>query len=126
MGWDKVVDIGFVLIGIPIIANALAHFTQLSVDPWGGNEVEELDPVEDLDNNKLSTMLEFEKHLSAYGFERPADGKISRLEFMTFLLVKNGILKMDIVKDIMADFDMLDNDRSGYISIGDLELKSQS
>ena len=50
------------------------------------------------------------------------DGKISCFEFLTFVLVENGVVEMKNISNAMENFRQIDVSRTGFIEERDLEM----
>ena len=49
------------------------------------------------------------------------DGKVSRAEYLSAVLVDLGVVDREDVDGILATFDVLDKDGSGYLTEADLD-----
>jgi len=114
----KLFDIFYIMIGVPICVNSLAQFVSYI---WGDDKGQSnVDIVRGLNNEKLQTMLEFQADMRKAGCGNAVDAQISRSEFLLFVLVRNEIVDMETVKEVMDNFDSLDEDGSGFLSFEDL------
>jgi len=116
----KLFDIFYILVGVPISVNALGKMVR-SVT---GEDAEEqsVDLVRGLNEQKLGTMLAFQKDMNNAGCGNEVDGEVSRYEFMMFVLVRNGIVEMDTVEAIMQNFDELDVAHTNALEAVDLQV----
>jgi hypothetical protein len=48
------------------------------------------------------------------------DGEVSRMEFLTKMLVRLGRAEQQDIDEILAQFDVLDEDRSGTLDMNDI------
>ena len=62
-------------------------------------------------------------HLKEMDFNH--DGKITREEYVQFMLLKMGRVSPDEIKELHAQFHHLDVSRSGYLDNEDLELMAK-
>lgn len=118
--YEKVFDIFFMLIGIPTFANAISALSSLVWEQGDEETMESLKLFHELDSSNMLSLLEFEDELVNYGCGAQDDDKIDRFEYLAYILIRNGILKMSMLQDIMKSFDHIDNDHSGFIELSDL------
>ena len=74
-----------------------------------------------LDESKVDSLMEFEDMLNeACGQENMREsGEIDRVEYTAFVLMLNGVIKMETLQAIMKSLNELDVDGSGSISNAD-------
>jgi len=123
---EKAFNIFFMIIGIPVFAGCLGTFTEYIFGEQkdeiqlrlikGGMCSEKFDSMEEF-CNKLSSVGA--KHERKSGFA--ADGKISEIEFLSFVLVENGVATIDQIKDAMDNFAELDTSQDRQIGKDDFE-----
>eukprot|EP00747_Dinoflagellata_sp_TGD_P186038 gnl/TRDRNA2_/TRDRNA2_42864_c1_seq1.p1 gnl/TRDRNA2_/TRDRNA2_42864_c1~~gnl/TRDRNA2_/TRDRNA2_42864_c1_seq1.p1 ORF type:complete len:339 (-),score=45.96 gnl/TRDRNA2_/TRDRNA2_42864_c1_seq1:265-1281(-) len=108
------------LFGVPLVATSLALFSELVFG--GSKDAIKLHTVRGLNSSKFKSLQEFCTELTKVGARNAADeSKISKLEFMTFLLVKNEVVEMSDVELMMKNFCELDKTDTGFIGIDDAE-----
>mmetsp|Transcript_2804 Transcript_2804/g.6555 ORF Transcript_2804/g.6555 Transcript_2804/m.6555 type:complete len:397 (+) Transcript_2804:74-1264(+) len=109
----------FMLVGIPTFGLGLAkfanHFTQ-----GLANASASLVQVSKLDQNKFASLVEFESELHQVCQWKGKDGQVDVCEYMAFILVRNGVVSLETVRDIIDGFNRLDRDGSGSISVQDI------
>mmetsp|Transcript_70909 Transcript_70909/g.200133 ORF Transcript_70909/g.200133 Transcript_70909/m.200133 type:complete len:354 (-) Transcript_70909:98-1159(-) len=113
------------LFGIPIFGNSLSAATEYF---FGESEEEVTLKIvrNGMNMTKFSKMNEFAKELSEAGAGNAADDKITRFEFLAFVLVANGIVDMSLVTDAIKNFQELDKDGNGFLTAADLKERTQS
>jgi len=116
---EKLVDVFFMLVGIPTFANALNALSEMI---WTSNDdvPKELAMMAGLDPTNLMSLFDFETQLAQTGCGSQDDDKIDRFEYLAFILVSNSVLRMEVLKEIMQSFDALDQDGNGYLEHSDL------
>lgn len=122
----KIVDIIFMLVGIPVFGNFLASSLEI-ISPTEDTETEvaELVQVDNLDDDTMKDLLQFRKELKEMSKGKLSSGKgkageIDCTEYMAFILVRNNIVRMNMLEEIVRSFNRLDADQSGFISIEDI------
>jgi voltage-gated potassium channel Kch len=116
---EKCVDVALMLIGIPVFGNLLASLSELTKS--SDDQVEDcIKFVSNLNEGKVSALVDFQKELHETCHHEGVAGEVDRCEYMAFVLVRNGVIKMELVNDIYSSFNKLDADGSGSISIDDL------
>jgi len=63
------------------------------------------------------------KHLRAMDADR--DGRISREEYVQFMLLEMGLVSQDDLRELHRQFERLDVARSGYLDNDDLRLMAE-
>jgi len=53
------------------------------------------------------------------------DGKISREEYLQFMLIEMGVVEKKELRELDQQFDRLDKDGSGFLSTWDLEMMAK-
>jgi len=53
--------------------------------------------------------------------DKSGDGQVDKLEFLSYKLVAMGRVQPKDIDDIMARFDQLDADKSGQLTLDELE-----
>jgi len=111
----------FIIFGVPLFGAAITELTALIKREDGAKE-RALTIISSLDEGKVHSLIDFEHALNAAcGQETVQEsGDIDRFEYTAFVLVKNGAIKMESLKEIMQSFNKLDMDGSGSISRDDL------
>lgn len=124
----KAFDILFMIVGIPVFGNLLATLLNFMSDSDDDSVQARLVQVKDLDENKMEDLLAFENELHGACAGKLSDGQpgnIDCMEYMAFILVRNGVIKMSTIEEIVTSFNKLDRDGSGFINMRDiLRLKS--
>lgn len=112
------------LVGIPIFGNSLSTATEYL---FGESEEEVTLKIvrNGLNMTKFSKMNEFAKELSEAGGGNADDDKITRFEFLAFVLVANGLIDMSLVTDAVKNFQELDKDGNGFLTAADLKQRAQ-
>lgn len=120
-GWEKVFTSVMMLVGVPVFGWCL-HANQ-SVLFGEMREVLKLRLVAGgLTDNKFEKFNDFSIELAnAGGMNDSSDGKISRFEFLTFVLVENGIIQLKDISSVMQNFREIDKTGTGYIEERDLD-----
>jgi len=118
---EKVFNCFFMLIGVPVFGACLAAFT----DYIFGEQKDEvhLKLVQGaLSIEKFDGMEDFCRKLADVGGgELADDGRISRFEFLCFVLFENGVIEMSNIQIAMLNFSELDVTGTGFISKMDVE-----
>jgi len=111
------------IFGVPLTATSLAFFSELVFgESW---DAIELHHVKGLTQKKLTSLEEFCTELTRVGARNAADtSKVSKIEFMCFLLVRNNVVGMDEIEGMMSNFDELDRSNSGFITMEDVQRSS--
>jgi len=122
----KFFTILLMVVGIPVFGFSLATFTEVIFG-------EERDQVElnvihgGMCMKKFEGLEEFSKAFAKVGAGNiDDDGGISRFEFLSFLLVKNGVIDMDTIAEAMDNFNKLDKDNSNSLNREDVLAQSRS
>eukprot|EP00929_Paragymnodinium_shiwhaense_P001799 TRINITY_DN102004_c0_g1_i1.p1 TRINITY_DN102004_c0_g1~~TRINITY_DN102004_c0_g1_i1.p1 ORF type:complete len:425 (-),score=104.23 TRINITY_DN102004_c0_g1_i1:116-1390(-) len=114
----KVFDIFYMIVGIPLFGSFLASLTAYVFGEQKDRVTMSL--IKDgLTPEQFEQMENFTVQLAAIG-GNTADGHISRFEFLSFLLVKNGIISLQEIGCAMANFRDLDADQGGTVTKDDL------
>lgn len=110
--------------GVPVFGLLLSTLAEVT---YGKRANELRTIVGGLTAEKLGTIMDFCQEMESNGIYKDEDGleQISRLEFLCFILVKNNMVEMDDIGTIMANFDELDADHSGYLAPDDLDIWEQ-
>jgi len=117
--FGKVFDIIYIITGVPICVSALTQMVELI---WGPEEEEHnVDLIQGLSGQKLKTMLEFQNEMARAGCGNKVDSKVSRYEFLMFVLTRNGIVELEMVQQIMDNFQHLDVTHTGCLEHGDVQ-----
>lgn len=107
--------------GIPVFGYFLGTFTELIFGPR--RDKVELNLVEgDLTPTKFFRLQEFNRTFHRVGGKKEDDSSIDRFEFLSFLLVANGIIEMETIAEAMTNFDSLDKVKNGALTLEDLEV----
>jgi len=119
--WEKVYKMAVMLVGIPVFAECLSNFSELLFAEK--REQIRLRLVKGgLTPDKFHKFKAFSKELAAAGGGNDGDdGKIAPFEFLTFVLIENGLLKMTDVSEAMDNFREIDKTGTGFIEEGDLD-----
>lgn len=113
--------IGLMLVGIPIFAYFLGTFTELFFGPR--RDRVELNLVEGgLSHSKFFRLQDFNRSFVQVGGKQENNSSIDRFEFLSFLLVANGIIDLDTIAEAMTNFDSLDKAKRGQLTLEDLEV----
>jgi len=109
------------LCGIPLFGYFLGTFTELIFGPR--RDKVELNLVEGgLSPSKFFRLKEFNRNFHRVGGKKENDSSIDRFEFLSFLLVANGIIEMDTIAEAMTNFESLDKAKTGQLTLQDLEV----
>jgi Ca2+-binding EF-hand superfamily protein len=57
--------------------------------------------------------------------DQDKSGRISRAEFLKFMLMEMALVEADELRDLDAQFDRLDTDQTGYLDTTDLALMAK-
>jgi hypothetical protein len=119
--WEKVYKIIMMIVGIPVFGSCLSAFSALVFSEE--RESKKLRLVKGGFNiAKFDKFNEFANELARFGGgNQGADDRISRFEFLSFVLVANGVVDMRQIRDAMRNFDDLDRDKGGFITKTDIE-----
>jgi len=113
--------IGLMLAGIPIFGYFLGSLTELIYGPQRDNV--ELNLVEGgLSASKFFKLQDFNRNFHRVGAKKEDTNSIDRFEFLSFLLVANGIIEMDTIAEAMTNFDSLDLAKRGQLTLEDLQV----
>jgi len=117
----KFFTIMMMLVGIPIFAFSLAAFTEVIFGEQ--RDKVELSVVEGgLCHKKFQGLEEFSKEFAAAGAgNEDNDNKISRFEFLSFILVQNGVVDMQTISQAMDNFTALDRTESNFLTRDDVD-----
>jgi len=119
--WEKVFQMVMMIVGIPVFASCLGALSSVLF----AEQREELKlrlVAGGLTHNKFEKFKDFSIELAnAGGMNDSSDGKISRFEFLTFVLVENGIIQLKDISSAMKNFREIDKTGTGYIEEGDLD-----
>mmetsp|Transcript_9189 Transcript_9189/g.20339 ORF Transcript_9189/g.20339 Transcript_9189/m.20339 type:complete len:390 (+) Transcript_9189:115-1284(+) len=118
---DKLSSTLFMLVGVPVFANALAKVASYIINEAGAVETMELSILQESREDSMMSMLEFEEKMAKAIRSHKQDKKIDRFEFLAFTLARNNVISMDVLKDIIHNFNNLDRDGSGLIDRSDLK-----
>jgi len=120
--WEKVYKMVMMLVGIPVFGSCLG--TLSSVLFAEQREELRLRLVKGgLTHEKFGKFSEFANRLADAGAGNDdSDGKISRFEFLTFVLVENGVIEMKNITNAMKNFQEIDKTKSGFIEQKDLDM----
>lgn len=118
----KVFGCFLMMIGIPAAVTALALMTELI---FGENRDDvKLKVIQDHMTRKkfegLNAFVEEMRDDGVGNYRDQGKDKISRFEFLCFVLVKNEILELKNIKNVMKNFDDLDKTGTGMISREDI------
>merc|ERR1712032_1301942 len=76
--------------------------------------------------DKFTRIKEFCHELKEAGAgNKNRPGEITRLEFLCFLLVKNGVLELENIRNAMNNFKKLDVGKNGVLTLEDVEAWDQ-
>jgi len=107
--------------GIPLFGYFLGSFTELIFGPR--RDKVELNLVEGgLSYSKFFRLQDFNRNFHRIGGKKENDSSIDRFEFLSFLLVANGIIEMETIAEAMTNFDSLDKAKRGQLTLEDLEV----
>jgi voltage-gated potassium channel Kch len=118
----KVFGTFLMIVGIPSTVTALALATELV---FGDNRDEvKLHVIKDhMTSDKFKGMTQFVEKMRKDGignYRNQGSEKISRFEFLCFVLVQNQIVEMTNIKNVMKNFDSLDTKGTSFISEEDI------
>jgi len=109
----KIFDIGFVLVGVPIMAIAMATFAQISIRRYQRSWVDALG------NQGVTVQM-----IRSIDFDN--SGTVARHEFLAYILVHMGKVKPIEVNSVNQLFNTLDRNKSGTLDKGDIkEIRSR-
>ena len=113
--WEKVYKSVMMLVGIPVFATCLGNLTQFLFAE--AREDLKLRLVKGgLTPEKFEKFQEFSRTLAlAGGGDGTGDERISPFEFLTFVLVENGVVQMKNITNTMNNFKEIDKSASGFI-----------
>lgn len=125
----KIFACALMLLGIPVAAAALALATHMIFGE--SHEDVHLKVIRDrLTRRKFDGLREFVQQMRADGIHTPGGSqgadRISRFEFLCFVLVQNDVVDTSNLKDVMNNFDDLDSTHTGYLGISDIQKYSIS
>ena len=111
------------LLGIPTMAAALGFFMTYLF----GSQQEEANlrvvKAQHFDADRFDQLDEFTERLEASGVKGMSnDDKISRFEFLCFMLVQNDICSSDNIREAMENFDELDRSSTGCAPVLDYRV----
>lgn len=111
------------LIGIPVFGATLGCFSDVMFGE--GQQSVHLQVVQgNLSKDKFESMHAFVQKLREEGignYAQQGHGKISRFEYMCFLLVQNGVIGTNNIKRMMVNFERIDKSGTGFIEMCDVE-----
>eukprot|EP00958_Prasinococcus_capsulatus_P028988 scaffold7242_cov400-Prasinococcus_capsulatus_cf.AAC.10 len=111
----KAITLVMMVLCVPVAAFILGRMTAAI---WGADEQEAaLAVVKGLTFDRAKALLEFEKVIADLGVGTTDDGRVNRLEFLIFMLQRNGIVEMKTIAKILENFDELDWNRTGYLEL---------
>lgn len=117
---EKAFGMFFLIIGIPLFTTVLAAFTEVCFGEQ--KDRVSLNTVKTMSQDNFGEIQRFTERLS---HERVGnnchDGQISRLEFLCFLLVRNGIVEVEDIGNVMTNFRSFDTGNTGFIGLDDVE-----
>jgi len=76
-----------------------------------------------LSSQKFETLEKFVEEMHARELTHClslAEGKVSRFDFLCFVLVENGLISMDNLQETLLNFDELDKSNTGFIELIDI------
>lgn len=116
----KFFTILLMVVGIPVFAFSLATFTEVIFGEV--REKVELSVIEGgLCHLKFQGLEEFTREFAASGAgEKHDDSEISRFEFLSFILVQNGVVDIETIKEAMDNFTSLDRTKSNFLTKDDV------
>lgn len=119
----KFFTIVLMVIGIPVFAFSLATFTEVIFGEQ--RDKVELNLVEGgLCKDKFKGLEDFCEKIAEMGAANKGsfkDGEIDRFEFLSFLLVQNGVVDMETIKEAIDNFDTLDRTKSNCLTRADVD-----
>jgi hypothetical protein len=118
----KVLSCLLMLFGIPIFAAAFGMINHLIYPE--ANSATCLQKVQGkFSMEKFQSIQEFVDEMREQGignYRDQGEGKISRFEYLAFILVENGTVEMRNIKNVMTNFDAIDVSKEGFISMSDV------
>jgi len=112
------------LVGVPLFGRVLTQLAQLTYGTAKSDRLDQI--VGGLTVDSLGCMQEFCRGLEQKGVYNPArEGgtkEISPFEFLSFMLVKNGVLETSDLAAVMNNFRELDVSGDGLLAEKDVEL----
>ena len=123
--WEKVYKSVMMLVGIPVFATCLGNLTHFLFAE--GREGVKLRLLKGgLTPEKFEKFQEFSRKLDEiHAGDDTGDDRISRFEFLTFVLVENGVIELKNITNAMKNFNEIDKTNTGFIEKKDLELWMQ-
>jgi len=118
-GAPMVICVVLIVLGIPAFGSSLQCMTEFIL---GSSDFRAKVIKNGLSNTKFHKLEQFTMAFEGTGGLNDArDAKISRFEFLAYMLVENDLLDMEGVAAIMQNFKELDADGSGFIEVSDLQ-----
>mmetsp|Transcript_95058 Transcript_95058/g.182684 ORF Transcript_95058/g.182684 Transcript_95058/m.182684 type:complete len:364 (-) Transcript_95058:218-1309(-) len=114
----------FMLFGIPACGAALSSLNSALYPIADPPETLQKVRAANFNTDTFASMEQFVDHLRSEGIGNYRDqgqGKISRFEFLSFILVQNGVVEVQNIKNVMTNFDKLDALNEGFISQHDVD-----
>lgn len=110
----------YMVIGVSVLGDFLMAFT---VHVMGeAQSARKLATIDDdsMTVDKFDEIESFVQDLSEKcNIKRQCQGQVDRFEFLSFVLVQNGIIEVEQIEDVIRNFTELDNDESGFVSVAD-------
>jgi potassium channel subfamily K len=111
------------LVGIPATVTTLALATELVFG--SSRDALKLRVIKNnMTHDKFRGMNEFVKKIRAEGignYRGQGDDKISRFEFLCFVLVQNEVVEVRNIANVMKNFDEMDKTNTGFIEQADVD-----
>jgi len=111
------------IIGIPSAASFLTLLTQLIFGE--AHEEKHLKVIRDrLTARKFEELNGWVKEMRADGlgnYRNQGENQVSRFEYLCFVLVKNGVVNLSSIKQVMMNLDEIDTTGTGFISLDDVQ-----
>jgi hypothetical protein len=116
--WLRSFGVFLMIVGIPVCVTALTTMTNILFGER--QEQRRLRLVRGFDEEKFEQMYSFVEQLRTEhnigNYANQGEGKISRFEYLCFMLIQNGVLQIHNLEDLMNNFEEIGEEGTGYIT----------